>query len=95
MSIPEDPKQSRPKMDRTGKLITILPDGLVKLDGVILFRTVERDGKICLQFVDHDRLRVRCRGSRFVEIPIEILLDKVQGKEKDEKPESESPSESQ
>lgn len=89
-----EPNVGRPKIDRTGKLITLLPDGLVKLDGVILFRTVERDGKICLQFVDHDRLRVRCRGSRFVEIPIEILIAKVQGKElPDDQPVIPSPNE--
>ena len=76
-----------PAIDRTGKKITITADGLVKLDGVIIFRTVEREGAFCLQFVDHDRLRVQCRGSRYIEIPLDVLMDKIQGKEKtDEQP---------
>lgn len=77
----------KPSLDRTGKKVTITPDGLVKLDGVIIFRTVERNGAFCLQFVDHDRLRVQCRGSRYIEIPLDVLMNKIQGKENaDEQP---------
>jgi hypothetical protein len=76
-----------PAIDRTGKKLLIMPDGLIKLDGVIIFRAVEREGQVCLQFVDHDRLRVQCRGSRYIEIPLEVLIDKIQRKDStDEQP---------
>lgn len=79
--IPELPIPHRPSsaIDPDGTKVKILPDGLVKLDGVILFRAVMHDGKMHLQFIDHDRMRVRCRGSKFVEIPLDILIKRVEG----------------
>jgi len=49
-------------------------DGLMKLDGVPMFRKVVRDGAIYVQFYDKDRMRSNCRGSRLVEIRLDLLV---------------------
>lgn len=65
------------KVDDTGKSIRELEDGLVKIDGVTVFRKVIRDGITYLQFCDHDRMRSNCRGTRYIEVPINILMEKL------------------
>lgn len=57
--------------------IDIRDNGLVRLDGVILFRKVIRDGILHLQFVDNDRMRIQCRGARHIEVPLNMLLSKI------------------
>lgn len=65
------------KIDPEGNTLKILEDGLVKIDQVTAFRKVERDGVIYLQFCDHDRMRSNCRGSRFIEIPLSVIVEKM------------------
>ena len=53
--------------------VKIADDGLARLDGIPIFRKIERDGIIYVQFQDRDRMRSQCRGSNFVEIPFVVL----------------------
>ena len=66
-----------PILDPQGALIDVGDDGLVRVDGIIAFRVVFRRGEACLQFCDQDRLRSSCRGTRYVEIPLEALSEKL------------------
>lgn len=61
-------------LDPTGKTVKIGEDNLVRIDGIGVFRRVERDGVVCLQFMDTDRYRAKCRGSKFIEVPLHILV---------------------
>lgn len=71
------------KLDTDGKTITIDPDtSLVRIDGIILCKKVEKCGEVYLQFKDGDRLRSRCRGTSFVEIPISSFYKSLTGLEK-------------
>jgi hypothetical protein len=54
--------------------ITVADDGLARLDGIPMFRVIDRAGVIILQFQDRDRLRAQCRGSKFVEIPLGDIM---------------------
>jgi len=64
-------------VDPKGKLVKVNEDGLAKIDGIPMFKIIERDNLFYVEFCDHDRMRSRCRGSRLVEIPLEILVEKV------------------
>lgn len=68
-------------IDDTGESIQINPDGLVRADGIIAFRKVQRDGIIYVQFCDSDRMRSVCRGSRYVEIPLDTLTKRLSDNE--------------
>lgn len=61
-------------VDEAGKTIKIGDDNLVRIDGIGVFRRIERAGVLYLQFMDTDRYRAKCRGSKFVEIPLHILV---------------------
>ena len=63
----------------------ITKENVVQIDGVGAFRIVEHDGVLFVQLKDWDRYRIKCRGSRFIQTPLHILLEKinaVQAKEK-------------
>lgn len=63
------------KLDRGGSTVSVRPDGLVVIDGIPAFRRIVRpDGIVVLQFCDDDRMRSSFRGTRLVEIPVEVLL---------------------
>ena len=66
-----------PTINKPHELIKITDDGLVRVDGIGAFRRIERDGVIYLQFADYDRMRITCRGSRYVEIPLNVLVEKI------------------
>ena len=51
--------------------------GLVRVDGVAAFRKEVRDGVIYIEFIDHDRMRSQCRGTKFVEIPLDELIVRI------------------
>lgn len=63
-----------PTVDEAGKTIKIGEDNLVRVDGIGVFRRIQREGVLYLQFMDTDRYRAKCRGSKFVEIPLHILV---------------------
>jgi hypothetical protein len=64
-------------IDSDGKTIKINGDNLVRVDGIGVFRTVWHGDVLYLQFVDTDRYRATCRGSKFVEVPLHILVEKI------------------
>ena len=66
-----------PTINKPHELIRITDDGLVRVDGIGVFRRIERDGVLYLQFADYDRMRITCRGSRYVEIPLSVLVEKI------------------
>ena len=49
--------------------IVVDAEGFVHVDGVKVARRVERNGEVCLQFVDKCRRRTSDRGTRQVEVP--------------------------
>lgn len=64
------------KVDETGKTIKIDPvTFLVRADGITLFKRIVRDGKVYLQFKDRDGIRANCRGTYFVEIPLDVFAE--------------------
>lgn len=65
-------------IDTDGKTVKITEDNLVRIDGIGVFRRIRRDGVLYLQFMDTDRYRAKCRGSKFVEIPLHILVEKIE-----------------
>ena len=71
------------RADESKKNIHIAGDGLVKIDGITSFRKISRDGVIYIQFCDHDRMRSKCRGTRFVEVPLDILFKKLEEEKPD------------
>ncbi len=66
-----------PLLDPTGKSIEVNDKGMVRVDGIIAFRIVIRNNKVCVQFCDQDRLRSSSRGTRYVEIPLDALADRL------------------
>ena len=54
--------------------IKITDDGLMKLDGVPMFRKVVHNNAIYIQCMDKDRMRSSCRGTRLVEIRLDLLI---------------------
>lgn len=64
-------------IDADGKTVKITDDNLVRIDGIGVFRRIQREGVLYLQFMDTDRYRAKCRGSKFVEIPLHILVEKI------------------
>lgn len=66
-----------PSIDLDGKTVKIGDDDLVRVDGIGVFRRIQREGVLYLQFMDTDRYRAKCRGSKFVEIPLQILVEKI------------------
>lgn len=64
-------------IDEAGKMVRIGDDNLVRIDGIGVFRRIQREGVLYLQFMDTDRYRAKCRGSKFVEIPLQILIEKL------------------
>jgi hypothetical protein len=62
------------KVDEEAKTIKIDPvTDLVRVDGVIVCKRVIRCGRPVLQFKDGDRLRSSCRGTAFIEVPLEAF----------------------
>ena len=64
-------------LDLTGNTIKITEKGLIRVDGIGVFRRVERAGVIYIEFSDHDRMRSQCRGTKFVEVPLNVLMEKL------------------
>lgn len=71
-------------VDNIGIKVKISEDGLVRIDGITTFRIVKRGDTIFLQFVDHDRMRVQCRGTKYVEVPFHVIVEKVDPKDSEE-----------
>ena len=77
LTIKTMPSANSPILDPSGKTISINLEGMVRVDGIIAFRIVTRKNKVCIQFCDQDRLRSSCRGTRYVEIPLDTLANRL------------------
>jgi hypothetical protein len=51
---------------------------LIRVDNIIVCKRVSRAGQVLLQFKDGDRLRSQCRGTQFVEVPLEAFHKALQ-----------------
>lgn len=68
-----------PSHTTSGRTITVDPEGFVRVDGVMLARRVFRDnGQVCLQLCDKDKRRSSQRGTRFLEITVQDLLNALE-----------------
>jgi hypothetical protein len=67
------------KVDSCGECIRIDNiTGMVRVDGVPVFKIRTSDnGEIYLQFADLNKIRSDGRGTRFIEVPIEVLIEKI------------------
>lgn len=52
-------------------------EGFVRVDDINVFRIVDHNGKPYVQIKDYNRQRIKCRHSYFVEIPLEIFIDRL------------------
>lgn len=67
-----------PPVQDNGGCITIDPlSGLVRVDGIPMFKAIDGKDGIKLQFKDSDKLRSKYRGSQYIEIPLEALVKKI------------------
>jgi hypothetical protein len=58
--------------------ITINKTGLLRIDGIALFRIIERpNGNTTIQLCDSNRERSSIRGTRFVEIDPDLLISAI------------------
>jgi len=64
-------------VDLDGHTVKIADNNMVRVDGIGVFRVRRRDGVLYIQFMDTDRYRAQCRGTKFVEIPLDILIEKI------------------
>ncbi len=51
------------------RAIVVDAEGFIHVDGVKVARRVERDGEVCIQFLDRCKRRASERGSPLAEIP--------------------------
>ena len=65
------------------ELIKITPTNLVRVDGIGVFRRVVRGDAVFIEFCDNDRMRIKCRGTKFVEVPLDALLSALEIVEED------------
>jgi hypothetical protein len=73
------PTDNKVKVDQNGVCIYINNiSGLVRIDGVPVFKIkAAQTGEIVLQFSDLDKYRSIARGTRYIEVPLEMLIDKI------------------
>jgi len=67
MNVLHDTTAAKVKID--------LVSQLVRVDGIILFKRIFRDGQVWLQFKDSDRLRSRNRGTAYIEVPLLAFVE--------------------
>jgi epoxyqueuosine reductase QueG len=67
------------KVDSCGECIKIDPiTGMVRIDGYATFKVrTSITGEIYLQFADDNKFRSSGRGTRFVEVKLDTLIDKI------------------
>jgi hypothetical protein len=64
------------KLDEKAKCLQVdAMTHLVRVDGIIVCKRIRRAGQVYLQFKDGDRMRSTCRGTQFVEVPLEAFKD--------------------
>lgn len=66
-----------PKVDMTGASVQVAQDGLLKVDQVAVFRLVARQDGVYVQVKDDHRQRCNCRGTAFIEIPVQVFIEQL------------------
>lgn len=68
-----------PMLDEKGCCISFDPlTGLVRVDGIPVFALITGNaGMLLLQFYDGDKLRSKHRRTRKIEIPLQVVVDKL------------------
>jgi hypothetical protein len=61
-------------MKRDADCIRVTTGGLVKIDGIPVFRRITRLDGVYLQFLDPNKERSTVRGARLVEVSFEDLI---------------------
>ena len=66
-------------LDEEAKCVQVDPtSGLVRVDGIPVFRVIAIPGNgLVLQFKDPSRERSKYRGAQLIEIPIDVLFEKL------------------
>jgi hypothetical protein len=65
------------KIDPDAATVEIEADGMVRVDGIPLFKIRSFNGVAILQFCDKDKWRSSCRKSRFVEVPLNAFFERL------------------
>jgi hypothetical protein len=70
---------SAAKVDNQGDTISINNiSGMVRVGGMPVFKIKSAtNGAVYLQFYDCDKARSAARGTRFIEIPVSVLFEKL------------------
>ena len=64
--------------------ITVNRTGLLRIDGIALFRIISRpNGNTTIQLCDSNRERSSIRGTRFVEIDPDLLISAIKKRQTD------------
>ena len=67
-----------PWTDNTGECVNVDPTtGLVRIDGVPVFKVFTVNNTLKLQFKDSDKLRSKYRGTDLIEVSLSCLIDKI------------------
>lgn len=62
------------KVDPLCKTVTVDAAGLVRIDGIAVFRRLVRGNEVFLEFRDRDRLRARALNRETICVPLDALV---------------------
>ncbi len=62
------------KLDPLCKTVTVDATGLVRVDGIPVFRRLVRGGEVFLEFRDRDGLRARALNRETICVPLDALV---------------------
>ena len=62
------------KLDPLCKTVTVDATGLVRIDGIPVFRRLVRGGEVFLEFRDRDGLRARALNRETICVPLDALV---------------------
>lgn len=67
-------------IDNTASCVHVDPvSGNVRVGGALVFRIVSTPGQpLRVQFYDGNRARVEARGTPFIEVPLDVLVSKLE-----------------
>lgn len=68
------------KIDPDGECVAVDQiTGLVRVDNVPVFKVMTTNHGIYLQFYDGDKMRSEYRGSQYIEVPLDLLVETIKG----------------
>lgn len=65
------------KVDPLCKTVTVDAAGLVRVDGIPVFRRLVRGGELFLEFRDRDGLRARALNRETICVPLDALVTRL------------------